>query len=50
MQFDVNPTLRTHYRQAQYAAQQSAVLPTLHLPAAAPPSAAETTPPGKEQE
>jgi para-nitrobenzyl esterase len=50
MQFDVNPTLRTHYRQAQYAAQQSAVLPTLHLPAAAPPSAAETPPPGKEQE
>jgi para-nitrobenzyl esterase len=32
MQFDMNPTLKTHYRQAQYAAQQNAVLPTLDLP------------------
>ena len=37
MQFDLNPMLKTHYRQAQYVAQQNAMLPTLDLPPAAPP-------------
>jgi para-nitrobenzyl esterase len=51
MQFDFNPTLRTHYRQAQYAAQQNAVLPTLDLPKATPQDQEETSlPPSKEQE
>jgi para-nitrobenzyl esterase len=31
LQFDLNPTLKTHYRLAQYAAQQHAILPTLDL-------------------
>ena len=44
MQFDVNPTLKTHYRQAQNVAQQNAVLPTLDLPKITPPKPAPRLP------
>ena len=52
MQFDSNPVLRTHYRRAQYAAQQRAVLPTLDLPKVTSQDVADPTPPpsSKEQE
>ena len=38
MRFDLNPTVKTHYRLAQYEAQQNAILPTLDLPKAASPN------------
>jgi para-nitrobenzyl esterase len=42
MQFDLNPTVKAHYRLTQYDAQQNAMLPTLDLAMSAspyPPSA-----------
>ncbi|MDB5479182.1 MAG: carboxylesterase [Caulobacteraceae bacterium] len=44
MQFDLNPTLKTHYRSAQYIAQQNAVLPTLDLQKVATPKLAPRPP------
>jgi para-nitrobenzyl esterase len=45
MQFDLNPTLKTHYRLAQYIAAQNATLPTLDLPKVAPSKPAPPLPP-----
>ena len=45
MRFDLNPTVKTHYRVAKYDAQQNAMLPTLDLPASASPNPPSAPPP-----
>ena len=45
MRFDLNPTVKTHYRVAQYDAQQNAMLPTLDLPMSASPNHPSAPPP-----